>query len=164
LAPAVDQELPVLRLVARLGIERLELVLGALERPAAQFPDRAIVGDRTQQRRDMAAQLFDLLAGGLRVAQAVDRLGALVDLLAEVGEGLLELVELLGELVVGRTALVGTTELTRRIENALRHASARRRNQQQQRGRQQSERTFRKRPKNRIHGMNSGKREPHLVW
>ena len=53
LAPALDQELLLLRLVARLLLERLELVLGALKRLGAEIPDGAVVRDRAEQRADM---------------------------------------------------------------------------------------------------------------
>ncbi len=101
LAPALDQEAPVLGPVAGLVLERLELVLGAGERLGAQAPDGAIVGDGAEQPADMGAQLLDLLAGVLGAVEAIDALRAVLELLAELGEGLLELLELARELVIG---------------------------------------------------------------
>src|SRR5262249_13782342 len=100
LAPTVDQELPVLRTVARLPLERFELVLGAGERPGAEGEHRAVVGDPAEELADGLPELLDLLAGGVGGVELVDRAGAVVEFLAEVREAALELGELAGEFIV----------------------------------------------------------------
>src|SRR5262249_54007731 len=136
LAPALDQELPVLGLVARLRLERLELLLGAGQRLGAEAPDHAIVGDRTEQLADLGAQLLDLLARVLGAVEAVDVLGAVVEFLREIGERLLELVELAGELVVGGGG-VGRGALRRSAPLGLGEHRARWRRDQQQKQRRE---------------------------
>src|SRR5215467_6918069 len=68
-------------------------LLSSRERLEAEAGDRAVVGDRAQKLADRIAQLLDLLARVLGAVEAIDALGAVLELLREVGEGLLELVE-----------------------------------------------------------------------
>src|SRR5262249_28176436 len=96
-APLVDQELLLLRLEAGVGLERAQLVAGMGERLVAELRNGAVVRHRTERRADDRSQVLDLAARFLDIGPAVDLSGAVFDLLIELGDSLLEGVELLRE-------------------------------------------------------------------
>ena len=71
------------------------------ERLGAELGHGPVVGDRAQHAGDRAAQLLDLGPRLLDVGDGVDRLGAVLDLLVELGIAFLEFLDLLRELLDG---------------------------------------------------------------
>src|SRR5262249_18707804 len=80
-------------------LERPQLVARVVERASPELRHGAVVRDGPQRRADERPQLLDLLARLIDVGPAVDRGGAVLDLLVEFRDGFLELIGLAGKLL-----------------------------------------------------------------
>src|SRR5262249_32137955 len=87
---------------ARVLFERAQLAAGVVQRLGPERRHRTVVRHRTERGADDRAQFLDLLARLVDVGPAVDRSGAVLDLLVELGNRLLERVELLGQSLARR--------------------------------------------------------------
>ncbi len=112
----------------------------------------------------MGAQVFDLLARRLGVVEASHGLGAVVDLLAQLGERLLQLAELVAEFFVrslwlGRAAIGGSA--FRRALSGRRRDRGHQQSRDDKRNRQQSRHSLRR--KDRAHDFNQRKKEAYFA-
>src|SRR5262249_31344053 len=106
LAPFANQILLLLSGEACLLLEALELVARVTQRLGAELGHGTVVRDRAEQFADDSPQALDFLARLLDVGHAVYRFGAVLDLLLEFREGVLELVDLPGEFLDRRDGIV----------------------------------------------------------